>query len=762
MIVTTASSQRKEDCEKGAVPEGVYTMKVTRRTFLSSGVSAAVAALPSYHFGKPTDSPLVRVSLVAGESPRRIDVASIFEELGLAIDLVPAAEVKNLATNRSALLWMASATYPDPTELSASDLDAIDRFLAAGKGVFVEFASNFPGFNPPEKMRKGGVARLFVAEAAPFPYALPAGSILDPNDAVSLPFEVPPSARPIVQIGKIAGVERIDAKIPPKDLIPGVILGARGDGRFALAATSISEFVRRQYAPQAHWKRLLRDLAWTLLSDGDRARVLESYIPLQAHTEPRRWVSPGTPVQLVVETAGGAALSLANPATAAWKETAPGHFETPLTVSGAGNNEFKFRATKGQASRSASVHLRVDDRATAYRRALDNNLRWFERSGVLLKPDGTLGVAEWISGPDIEGNRIPFGKRQGFSPERADCVFESALAFWLYGKVASSDRHLEIGRNMLFNIMDFQRLGADDPFYGLWYTRGREGPVFQDDEAWAIIGSLAGYRYTRQPMFLHRGRMAADSAAKVFAHGAPREAETADPTHLRPSDRGQVIAAWLYAYGMTGDRAFMDLALPALRDLIKAFPGFAAQVPAHTTESTRFLLPLALASVYSTDSEFPAALREQADYLASRMVPCGAIQEQGVYTGSKVQGGDLSLIHDSSEPISDQLYTTSFAAMNFWIAYKATGEAIYRENYFRVMDYLVRIQVESKDQTIDGGWMRGFDYSLWEYYGSNADQSWTAYCLETGWCNAIIDIAISQYLLDDSFYEPKPAIGAGI
>ena len=273
-----------------------------------------------------------------------------------------------------------------------------------------------------------------------------------------------------------------------------------------------------------------------------------------------------------------------------------------------------------------------------------------------------------------------------------------------------------------------------------------------------MMGSLAGYRYTQQVAFLHRGRLAADTAAKVFAQGAPRDAETADPTHLRPSDRGQIIAAWLYAYGITGERAFLDQALPALRDLINAFPDFAARVPAHTTESTRFLLPLALAAAYSTDPAFSAALREQAEYLVSRMVPCGAIQEQGAYTGSKVQGGDLSLIHDSSEPISDQLYTTSFAAMNFWIAYKATGDAFYRHNFFRVADFLVRIQIESGDRTIDGGWMRGFDYNLWEYYGSNADQSWTAYCLETGWCNAIIDLALELYLLDDTFYEVRPAV----
>jgi hypothetical protein len=736
-------------------------MKVTRRTFLSSGVGAAVAAIPAYHLASVANSPAVRVCLVTGDRPRRLDVAQVFEELGLVVDLVAESAVSKLDPARSSLLWIVATTYPDPMEISATNLSVIEKFLEAGKGVFVEFASNFPGVPPSGPIRRADVARLFVAEAASYPDALPAGAILDPHDAICLPFEATETVRAIVQIAKIAGVEKFDATIPPKNLIPGVLLGERGPGHFAVAATSISEFARRQYAPQAHWTRLLRDLTLTLLPDGPRKGVLADHIPLRPHTEPRKWVPPNTPVRLVVETTSGVALTLAAQTDSAWKETAPGRYETQLPAQVAGEKKFNLRATRGRAARSATVELRVEDRKAAYRRTLDNNLRWFEESGVLLRPDGSLGVAEWISGPDIEGNRIPFGKRQGYSPERADCVFESALAYWLYGKVAASDRHREVGRNMLLNVMDFQRLSVNDSFYGLWYTRGREGPIFQDDEAWAIMGSLAGYRYTRQPMFMHRGRLVADTAAKIFAKGAPREAEAAGPAHPRPSDRGQMIAAWLYAYGITGDRAFLTLALPALHGLMESFPKIAGSLPAHTGESTRFLLPLALASVYSTDPAFPAALREQAEYLVSRMAPCGAIQEEGVYTGSKVQGGDLSLIHDSSEPISDQLYTTSFAAMNFWIAYKATGNEFYRENFFRVVDFLVRIQIESRDRTINGGWMRGFDYSLWEYYGSNADQSWTAYCLETGWDNAIIDIALELYLLDDTFYGARPPVAVG-
>ena len=52
---------------------------------------------------------------------------------------------------------------------------------------------------------------------------------------------------------------------------------------------------------------------------------------------------------------------------------------------------------------------------------------------------------------------------------------------------------------------------------------------------------------------------------------------------------------------------------------------------------------------------------------------------------------------------------------------------------------MCRIQVKSKSQNyLDGCWMRGFDYELWEYYGSSADNGWGAWCVESGWTNSWI------------------------
>jgi hypothetical protein len=639
----------------------------------------------------------------------------------------------------------------------------VEAFLKAGRGVFAEFTLNFPGVPAAARPQKTGIARLFVASpldtVAGF---LPAGTILDEHDSICLPLagEVTGEARGlrgILSFSKVKGVERVMEAPAPDRTWPGVVWGERDSGRFAVATTSISEFRRREYAPLAHWQRFLRDLVLALLPAEERAAVLAAYIPIKSYTEPRVWALPNSPLTLVVETVAGARVNVAGGQT---RETAPGRFEIALTSGPAASRTITGFVATSKARRRADVGVRVAARRDAYRRALERNIGWFERSGALLSPDGSRGVSEWISGPDIHGNRIPYGKGQMFSPERADCVFQSGLAFRLYGDVAASARHRGIGENLLRSILDLQRLDRDDARYGLWYTRGRSGPPYQDDIAWSTIGCFAGNRYTKLPVFYHRGTLSAAASVKAFKTGGKNGLALAgaeDDPYPHPHDRGQLLASWLYAYGSTGDKTYLDLALPLVEQMIARFPTIPRFLISRTEEAVRFLLPLTLAFVYTGSATFRDEMRKQTDYIASCIAPCGAIQEHGSNAGSKVGGGDLGLTYDANETISDQLYTTSFAVMNLWIAYKATADKIYLDTFERVTDYLVRIQIENAAKpAIDGGWMRGFDYGLWEYYGSNADESWTAYCMETGWMNAIIDIALALYLANDSFYSARP------
>jgi hypothetical protein len=704
-----------------------------------------------------------RACIVTGDFIRPPDVVGVFEELGIGYDVVGLGAAETADGRRYSLLWITSPEYPYHTELSPRMVATIEAFLDAGRGVFAEFTLNFPGVPAAARPQKTGIARLFVSSPLDtVAGCLPAGTILDEHDSICLPLTGETRAlRDILSFGKVKGVERV-MEVPATDRTwPGVVWGERASGRFAVATTSISDFRRREYAPLAHWQGFLRDLVLALLSPKERAAVSAAYIPITAYTEPRVWVLPNSPLTLVVETRTGLSVTAAGAQT---RETTPGRFEFSLGSGPVASRTITSSVATLKVRRKVDVGVRVAARKDAYRRALDRNIGWFERSGALLSPDGSRGVSEWISGPDINGNRIPYGKGQMFSPERADCVFQSGLAFRLYGEVAASERHRGIGGNLLRSILDLQRLDRDDARYGLWYTRGRSGPPYQDDIAWSTIGCFAGNRYTKRPILYHRGTLSAAASVKAFQTGGKNGLALAgaeDDPYPHPHDRGQLLASWLYAYGSTGDKTYLDIALPLVEQMIERFPTIPRFLISRTEESVRFLLPLALAYVYTGSAAFRDEMRKQTDYIVACIAPCGAIQEHGSNAGSKVGGGDLGLTYDANETISDQLYTTSFAVMNLWIAYKATSDKAYLDTFERVMDYLVRIQIENASKpTIDGGWMRGFDYGLWEYYGSNADESWTAYCMETGWMNAIIDIALSLYLLDDTFYPTAHAVHA--
>lgn len=727
-----------------------------RRKFLLAlpGLTAA----PAYVSGE--GKPPVRACIAAGEGLAQPDICGVMADLGLSYEVVSVKNGEAANPIQYSLLWITCEEYPYHLQFSQPMLSAIDAFLKAGKGVFAEFVVNFPGVPAAPTPQKTGVARLFVREPLDSS-GLPAGSILDEHDSICLPIEPQvPNTRAVLSFGEVKGVRTVIGEPSPGLCWAGLITGTRDGGRFAVAGTSISAFRRREYAPATHWERFLRELVLALLPDGDRKVILSQYLPVRCYTEPRRWVPPGSKYTVVVETEPGVRVALAGNGEA--RKTSGGRYEKELQSGTAGTRLIAGTVSRSNMRRGIEVRVDVLDRREAYRRALERNLRWFERSGVLLRADGTLGVCEWISGPDINGNRIPYGKGQMFSPLRTDCVFQSGLAFWLAGKVQARPDRQKVGENLLAAVLDLQRLGRDDAQYGLWYTRGRSGPPYLDDVAWGTMGCLAGHRYTGRPVLQHRGTLSAAASLKAFQAGGNNGLAVAgseDDPYPHPHDQGTMLSSWLYAYGATGERTYLEAALPLIDRMIEKFPSIPIFLISRTEESVRFLLPLTLAYAYTQSSSYRSELRKQATYIASRIASCGAIQEEGSNAGKK-QSGDLSLTYDANETISDQLYTMSFAAMNLWIAYKADHDEEYRHAFERVADYLTRIQVaDASRRAIDGGWMRGFDYGLWEYYGSNADQSWTTYCMETGWCNAIIDIALALYLLDDGFYAPRRPLG---
>ncbi len=337
-----------------------------RREFLAGTLPLALcldvpAALTSTD-GAP------RACITTGEDRRPPDVTGIFEELGIGYDLVPLNAADIADCKRYSLLWITGPEYPYHTELSPRMVATIETFLKAGRGVFAEFTLNFPGVPAAARPQKTGIARLFVSSPLDsVAGCLPAGTILDEHDSICLPLTGEARGfHDVLSFGKVKGVERVMEAPAPERTWPGVVWGGRDSGRFALATTSISDFRRREYAPQTHWQRLLRDLVLALLLPEERAAVSAAYIPIKAYTEPRVWALPNSPLTLVVETAAGARVTIAGVQT---RQTAPGRFEAALTSGPAALRTITGSIATTKTRKNVQVGVRIAPRRDAYRRA---------------------------------------------------------------------------------------------------------------------------------------------------------------------------------------------------------------------------------------------------------------------------------------------------------------------------------------------------------------------------------------------------------
>ncbi len=115
--------------------------------------------------------------------------------------------------------------------------------------------------------------------------------------------------------------------------------------------------------------------------------------------------------------------------------------------------------------------------------------------------------------------------------------------------------------------------------------------------------------------------------------------------------------------------------------------------------------------------------------------------------------GEAPLIQENGDCVSDLLYNCNFTFLGLHEAYAATGDAQYKMMEDKLADFLIRIQVRSENHSeLDGGWFRAFDYREWEYWGSNADEGWGAWSIETGWTQAWIPTVLAMRELNKNLW----------
>ena len=183
------------------------------------------------------DAPQVCLAVAGAEHPG--DMPGIFHELGLGVQIVPHASLAPVRAEGCALLWIAAPSYPEPAELTRQALDTAAAVLARGGGVYAEFVTNFPEAPAGERVMKTGIARLFLKSPLDVPGALEAGTLFDEHDSYSMPFTAGGAWREVLSFARVAGVRRVLAEPRGEDAWPGLVMGTRGEGRFAVAGTNL-------------------------------------------------------------------------------------------------------------------------------------------------------------------------------------------------------------------------------------------------------------------------------------------------------------------------------------------------------------------------------------------------------------------------------------------------------------------------------------------------------------------------------------------
>ena len=234
--------------------------------------------------------------------------------------------------------------------------------------------------------------------------------------------------------------------------------------------------------------------------------------------------------------------------------------------------------------------------------------------------------------------------------------------------------------------------------------------------------------------------------------------------NLHPHFESWLWACYLWLYQQCGYEELLTRVERGVQLMMEGYPDEWSWTNGIQQERARMILPLAWLYRVSPTEQHRQWLSFMADELLRNQVECGAIREE---LGNPAKGGfgrtpsnalygvtEAPLIFDNGDPVCDMLYTTNFAFVGLYEAAAATGDPKYWDAVRRMGDFLVRIQVSSKEfENVDGAWFRAFDYEDWDYWASNADAGWGAWSTLTGWIQSWIVGTLARQQQEQSLWE---------
>ena len=394
--------------------------------------------------------------------------------------------------------------------------------------------------------------------------------------------------------------------------------------------------------------------------------------------------------------------------------------------------------------------------------AFKRNAEWLYRE-MIYNHHGDIGVFEgYTSVIDVTG-------RQWVMPAlRGDCLGECSAVGALDYVINGERMGRAISEGLIKTMLDTPKVRdccQASPTFGSLFFDDSNRSVYGDDNSRAALGAILSEELLDDPKHAKKILQLGYSLLRTTGPNGLRTPSLVHPRHFQDQK------TWVYyhennyekchphyqafhwalncqLYALSGDRRFLDSAIAAMQEANKCFPDFYWQNGA-TGDWCRILLPYAMLVEVDDTPEHRQWLDKVVKFFISKINRFNTVPELmgkvelGHYPAPSCNAdhgrGESALVQFNGDPACDLLYSVNYGFIGLHEAYMATGNPGYKAALDGMAEFFCRIQAASTGQSyIDGAWLRGFDYELWEFFGSASDSGWGPWCVETGWTNAWI------------------------
>lgn len=660
----------------------------------------------------------------------------------------------NRAPQGSGVMILADG-YPDKT--TVFDPSLFDKSRKKNLRIYLEYPANLPGIVTGTPSRTHWERAVIASDA--FSPALEKLRIIAIHDCHFVKIY---ADNPDIVVARVAGFDNAVFGLPKENFPVLTKITSNNDhGELMVSSTKLSQFVTARYAPTDAWVAIWDHIFSWLQPNGVLPNLKWTTTVRHSFTE----------VEQLPEDAERQAL----------RRGIDWYFNSRMIINQSSIDKYN-KPTNDALPASANPDVTQD---------------WPFGHRVGFMPDlntpigdGSLGVMEGFDA------KIFFdGTQPARWWRRGDCNGEIAGAISAAGMSLKDPEYMKTGKNIgdwfyFKSLMPSgDRADIKHPSYGLtgWNDVPHyvgEGSMhgfeayYGDDNARAMLGmmlaagSLKTADYDNRLMKHLLGNLRISGVHGFQPPRIDHEPLTKDGwqyhfrntnTHFSPHYQAMQWACYLWGYQQTGFELFLQRAKKAVEMTMNAYPENWSWTNGMQQERAKMLLPLAWLVRMDDKPLHREWLKKIANDMLAHQDKSGAIREEMGKPGmglpppsSNEEYGtaETPLIQSNEDNVSDMLYTVGFAFLGLHEAAAATADPFYKKASDRLSNFLCRIQIKSeKHPELNGGWFRAFDINRWEYWASNADAGWGAWCIEGGWSQSWITSVFALRQMNTSLWD---------